>query len=73
MSYSKWETQREKCATCKHCLVQNDARQDRQGTIMRCAASPVRGRGRFAYCIDARDGGKCGDEATLYEAADVLR
>lgn len=73
MIYTDWDAMREKCQACKHRLVQNDARQDKPGTIWRCAASPVRGRGRFAYCIDARDGGKCGEDATMYEAADVLR
>lgn len=72
MSYFKWTTMRSQCATCKHRLVQDDPKQDKPATIWRCAVSPVRGRGRFAYCIEARDG-KCGPDATLYEAADVLR
>lgn len=68
MSYSEWEQQRQVCAKCRHRLVKDDAMQDKPGTIWRCMAIPVRGRGKFAYCIDARDG-KCGKEATLFEAA----
>lgn len=63
-----WTTAREQCARCANCLIQDDPKQDKPGTIMRCTALPVRGRGKFLYCIEARDGGKCGHDATLFKA-----
>jgi hypothetical protein len=75
-----WWQQREQCQRCARSVTEGDTTNGRrtQATAaggLRCSAATKRigGAGSRAvavYCIDARDeGGRCGPEAKLFEAA----
>lgn len=71
MNFEQWTEARQQCIRCTHCQVHDDPRQDKPGTILRCAAfGPISGRGKLMYCIDARsEADKCGTGADRFEAA----
>jgi hypothetical protein len=51
---------------CKHVLIQDDPDQDKPATILRCSKHGQKGRGKWMFCIDAREE-KCGLEAKDWE------
>lgn len=66
MNYQTWQKERLKCEQCKHSRREDDPKQDKPGTIMRCELF-LSGRGMNAYCIDARSDERCGVEAVRFE------
>lgn len=68
LNYSQWATERHKCESCRHILVESDPKQDKPRTILRCALWPSLGRGkRRIYAIYAREEDRCGLEGRSWE------
>lgn len=67
MNSTQWLTfGRAKCEACAHSYRDNDPKQDRPGTILRCSLLPCAGRGRCQFAIYAREESFCGMEARHY-------
>jgi len=67
MNAHQWiNGERDKCAACVHSFREDDPKQDKPGTIVRCGL--LMGGKRHQFAIYAREESFCGIEARHFEA-----
>ena len=59
--------ERDKCQACAHSFRDDDPKQDKPGTILRCGLLPWSGRGKFQFAIYAREESFCGMDARKFQ------